>query len=131
LAAGSATGPSASLWRPGSAAARSFLPQPVKRAAKLVAEHGVGAFNAVGATDHHMIRSGEALGRDDLAGEGTEPALHAVADDRSADFLGDGESHAHRRIRIPAIADEQDKSRSRDTTAAIRGKEVGALLDRG
>ena len=63
-----------------------------------------------GAADHHMVGAGESLRRHDLARERAEAALHSVADDRSADLLGDGESDAHRRIVIVAVADEKHKA---------------------
>ncbi len=123
-------GPFATLSPPGSAAGRSFA-QAIQRSRKVVAKHGELAFHALGAADHHMIGASEPLGGHDVAGEGAHPALEAVADDRAADLLGDGEADALARVRILAVADEQDETGSRDTTAAVRGKEVGALLDRG
>ena len=104
--------------------------QPVERAGKLRAEQAEIALDALGAADHHMVGAGNALCRDDLAGERAEAALHPVADDRTADLLGDGEADAHRRIRILAVADEQDEAGHRRAQAAVGGEEIRALRDR-
>ena len=45
-----------------------------------------------------------------LAGEGAEAALHAVADHGAADLLGDGEADADGWIVILAVADQQDEA---------------------
>jgi hypothetical protein len=75
-----------------------------------------------------MVGAPNALGRDDLARKRPEAPLHAVADDRAANLFGDGEADAHRRIRILAVADEQDEAGRGRALARVRGKKVGALL---
>jgi len=77
-----------------------------------------------------MIRAGYSLGWKDFARERAEAALHPVADDRTADFLGDREADAHRWIRIFPIADQQDEAWGGRTQAAIGGNEIRAFLDR-
>ena len=77
-----------------------------------------------------MVGAGNASDGDDLVGEFAEAALHPVAYHGAADLLGDGEADAHRRVRILAVADEEDKAGSGHAPAAVRGEEVGALLDR-
>ena len=62
----------------------------------------------------------------DLAGELAEAALHAVADDRIADLLRDGEAEAHRRIAVAARADQQDEAGRRRAQAAIGREEIRA-----
>ena len=62
-----------------------------------------------------------------FAGERAEAALHAVADDRVADLLGDGEADAHRRVAVVARADEQDEAGHGRALAAVGGKEIRAL----
>ena len=69
------------------------------------------------------------LGGKDFAGERAEAALHAVADDRVADLLGDGEADAHRRVRVLAVADEQDEAGHGRALAAVGGEEVRALAE--
>ena len=67
----------------------------------------------------------------DFAGERAEAALHAVADDRAADLLGDGEADAHRRI---AVAARSRTSRTKPGMGArlprVGGEEIGALAKR-
>jgi hypothetical protein len=108
-----------------------LAPQFVERASKLRAKQAEVPLDALGAADHHMVRPSEALYRNDLARERAEAAFHAVAYHGAADFLGDGEADAHRGIRILPIADEQDEAGSGRAQAAVRGNEIGALLDRG
>jgi hypothetical protein len=109
---------------------RSF-PKALQRRGKFVAEQGEFALDAIRAANHHVVGPGNALGWDNFAGERAQPALQAVADDRPTDFFGDRKADAHRFIRILAVTHEQDKSGSRHAAAAVRGEEVGALLDRG
>jgi hypothetical protein len=106
------------------------LPKLVQGAQKLRAHQAEVALDAPGAADHHMVGARLSLGRNDLAGERAKAPLHAVADDRSADLLGYSEADAHRRIRILTIADEKDKAGRGRAPAGVRGKEIGALLDR-
>ena len=70
------------------------------------------------------------LADDDFAGERAEAPLHAVADDRAADLLGDGEADAHRGVAILAVADEQDEAGRGCALAAVGGEEIRALADR-
>jgi hypothetical protein len=74
-----------------------------------------------------MIGSSEAFDGKDLAREGAKPSLHPVAHHRAADLLGDGETDAHRRVRILAVADKQDETGSGRAPSAVRGKKIGAL----
>jgi hypothetical protein len=113
-------GLSASLSRPGSAGARSFPAKPVERGGKFVAKFRIIALDALGAADHYMVGARKPFSRDDLAGDGAQAALHPVANDGSADLFGNGEPDAHAQVRIFAVADEQDETGSRRTTAAIR-----------
>ena len=66
----------------------------------------------------------------DLAGQRAEAPLHAVADDRAADLLGDGEADALDRIAVLAVADEQDEAGRRRAPAGVGGEEIGALAER-
>jgi hypothetical protein len=77
-----------------------------------------------------MIGTWEAFLPDNLARKGTEAALHAVSDDRAADLPGDGKPDPHRRVRIVAIADKEDKAWRRGAEPTVGGEEVRALLDR-
>jgi hypothetical protein len=80
------------------------------------------------AADHHMIRAGKAFGRHNLTGKRAEAALHPVADHRSADLFGDGETDAHCRVRILAVADQQNEAWSGRALAGVRGEEIRALF---
>ena len=74
-----------------------------------------------------MVGTGDALGRDHFAGERAESALHAVADNRTAYFLGDGKADPNRRVAVVAAADEQYKPGGRDPLASVGGEEIAAL----
>ena len=111
--------------------ARSWLAQLVERAGKLGAKQAEIPFDAPRAADHHVIRAGKTHRGNELAGERPEAALHPVANDRAADLFGDGESDPHRAIAVLAIPDQQDEAGRGRAPAAVRGEEVGALLDGG
>ncbi len=70
-----------------------------------------------------------AVGRDDLAGKRPESPFHSVADNRAADFLGNGEAGAHLRVVIGAITDQKHESSGRRAPAGVGGEEVGSLPD--
>jgi len=57
-----------------------------------------------------MVSAWNAARRKDFAGERSKPPLHPVADDRSADLLGDGEADALGRIAVGAVADQQNEA---------------------
>ncbi|MGZ2411010.1 hypothetical protein ACUXST_000407 [Sphingomonas sp. F9_3S_D5_B_2] len=77
-----------------------------------------------------MIGAWKTIGWQDLASEGAEAALHAVADDCAADLLGHGEADADRRIGVLAIPYEQDEAGRRRTPAAVGGQEVSPFTER-
>ena len=81
------------------------------------------------ATDHHVIGAGMALTWKDLAGEGTEAALHAVPHDGPADLLADGEADATKRIAIVTIANEEHKAGGRRAPTGVRSEEIRALSE--
>jgi hypothetical protein len=60
--------------------------------------------DSAAAADHHVIRAGIALLGENFAGESAKAALHAVADDGSADLLADSEADASKRIAIVTVA---------------------------
>ena len=70
-----------------------------------------------------------AVRRKDFACKLTEAALHAVADNRSADLLANGETDALQRIAVLAITNEKDESRRGRAAAGGRGEEVRAFLE--
>ena len=57
-----------------------------------------------------MVGAWKATLGHDVAGKRPKAALHAVADNRIADLLGDGETGAHLRVVIAAVADQQDEA---------------------
>jgi hypothetical protein len=97
---------------------------------ELGAEQAEVAFDALGAANHDVIRSGEAFRRQDLAGERAKAALHPITNDCASDLLGDREAGAHRGVRILTVADEQNETGSGRAPAGVGGDEIGALLDR-
>src|SRR5215218_4582262 len=120
--------PFATPSRSGSSAWRSYA-QAVEGIGQLGAEKPKIALDPAGASDHHMIGARKALCRYDLARESPEAALHTVAHDGTADFLGHGEADAHLSVRILAIADEQHEPGRGHAPAAVGGNEVGALAE--
>jgi hypothetical protein len=89
------------------------------------------ALDAAGAADQDMVGARDAPVRQDLAGEGTEPPLHPIADDRAADLLRHSDAEADRRIAVLPVADEQDEAGRRGPAAAISRQEIGASGDGG
>jgi hypothetical protein len=110
-----------------SSAAPSSGANPVERTGKLVAKLREVPLDAVRAPDHDVIGAGYAFGGDELAGKGSQAALHTVADDRAADLLGYREADAHLWIAIAAIADQKHETGSGSAPAAVRGQKVGAF----
>ena len=62
---------------------------------EFVGQEPVISLHTARPANQDVIGSGDARGRQYLPGEGAEAALHAVADDRSADLLGNGDSEPH------------------------------------
>lgn len=89
------------------------------------------ALDPAGAADHHVIRSIMAARRNDLAGELAEAALHAIADNRAADLLADGEADTLGWVAILAIADEEDKARRRRAPSGVRSEKIRAFPKNG
>ena len=84
-------------------------------------------FNPASAADQDMIGAGAGVIGKDVADERAEATLHAVADDRIANFLGDRVADPDGRVVVAAGADEEDEAGHGRALAAIGGKEVGAL----
>ncbi len=76
-----------------------------------------------------MVGAGDSARWNELSGKRPEAALHAVAHDRSADFLGDREADANGGVAVVAAMHEEDEARSSDSFAAIGGEEIGALAE--
>ena len=101
----------------------------LKRARQLLPETLEVSLDSAGTADQHMVGAGDALHRQEFAGERAQSALHPVADHRSADFPGDGETDADRRIAIGAVADQQNEVGGRRPPARIGGEEIGAFAN--
>src|SRR5690606_16339302 len=85
------------------------------------------AFDAAFAANQDMIVIGQAFVRERSAKQLAEAALHAVANDRVADLLGDGYAEA---LALPAIGPrQQDKAGPRNAQTAVGGKEVSPLAE--
>ena len=70
-----------------------------------------------------------AADRQNLAGKRPEPPLHPVADDGVADLLGNGETGAHCRVIVAAVADEKNKAGSGRPPSGVGGEKVRPLAD--
>ena len=88
-----------------------------------------GAFDAAGAADHDVIGPGMTACRDDFPRKLAKAALHAVAHDRAADLLADGEPDALERIAVFTVADEKDKTRRRRAPSGVRSEKIRALSE--
>jgi len=78
------------------------------------------------AGDQDMIRARDAGLGQQLARERAEPALHSVADNRVADFLGDGDAETHDRIVIAPRPDDQHETGHGRPPAAIGRQKIRA-----
>jgi hypothetical protein len=76
-----------------------------------------------------MIRTDVPGRGNDFPGKFAEAALHAIANDRSADFLADRESHALLRIAVLAITYEKDESGRRCAQTGVRGEKIRAFAE--
>jgi len=74
-----------------------------------------------------MIGAGNALFRKDFAGERAKTPLHAVADNRAADFLGDREADSDCGVIVLAVANEEDETGRGCSLAPIGSKKVRTL----
>ena len=108
---------------------RSLTANSVQCALEFGAEQAVISLNALGTANHDVVGTGKPLDGHDLAGKRAKTALHSIANDGAANFLGDGDAHANGWIQILAVADQENEARRRHSLAGIGGKEVGALLD--
>ena len=71
-----------------------------------------------------MIRPIEPVQRDDFPGQRTEAALHAIAYDRTADLLGDGEADPPGDIAVLTIADKKDEAGGCRAPAGVRSEVI-------
>lgn len=62
--------------------------------------------------------------RNDIANNSAQPPFQPVANDRTADFLRNGEADANRRVGIGAIAREQDEPVGHRAATLVGGKEI-------
>ena len=74
-----------------------------------------------------MVGAGNGVVGEGVADQRAEAALHAIAHNGVADFLGHREADADGGIVIAPLADEQDEAGQGGAPAAVGGKEVGAL----
>jgi hypothetical protein len=84
------------------------------------------ALQPAGTADYDMIGTRHARFRQNFAGKRAKPALHAVANDCTADLLGDSEADTDRGIVIRTWPDKEHETRHGHAPARIRGKEFSA-----
>ncbi len=72
-----------------------------------------------------MVGTRDTMARQQIPRQGTQAALHAVASDRAADFLGHGITGAQGRFAVAARVNEQNETGGNDTTTFI-GREIVA-----
>ena len=95
--------PLASPWAAGLAALADNVPFAGERgegAADLVHQRQEGLAKRFPSGHHHVIVIGARLKRFGGAERLFQPATHPIADDRIADFLGDGETHSRARLQL-------------------------------
>src|SRR5690606_13066904 len=93
-----------------------------ERGEKLVAQQREVALDAALAADQHVVGVSHAVYGQEVAQQRAEATLHAVAHDRIADPLGDGDAIAQSRAAIGA--GEQHEAGTGYAKAAIGGEKV-------
>jgi len=104
-------------------------PRLFQSAREIVPKFAEVALDAARAPDHDVIRSGMTARRNDFSRKLAKAALHAIAHDRAADLLADGEPDALERIAVLTVADEEDEGRSRRAPSGVRSEEIRALAE--
>ena len=74
-----------------------------------------------------MIGTGVSVPGQNLPRKRPEAPLHAIANNRLADLLADGEADTHGRIAILPVARQKDKPRGSRAPSGVRGKEIRAF----
>ncbi len=95
-----------------------------ERLAEIGAELREIALHPAVTADQHVIGAADAVIGKDVSGERAKAALHAVADDRVADLLGDGEADPHGGIGVASVADQQHEARHGLPPARVRRQEI-------
>ena len=94
---------------------------PAERGEQFAVQQSEVTLDPVFPADQHVIGIGHAMERQHIAQQRAESALHAVAHDRIADPLGDGDAETQTRAIVGA--GEQDEARSGHAQAAVGGDE--------
>ena len=81
-------------------------------------------FDSARTADEHMVGAGHAEGRKVFAGKGAKPAFQPIANDRSADLLGDGEADTYGRIAVISAAKLKNEPGHSDSLAAVGGEKI-------
>ena len=102
----------------------------MKGSGQLVHQAIPTALDAPGTADQHIIGVVSRNGRENLTGKRAKAALHAVAHDRAADLLRDGDADADGRVTVLAWTDQQDKAGHGCPLAGIRREEIRAAGQR-
>src|SRR3546814_2899274 len=90
---------------------------------------GESALYAAGAADEHMVRALDAQCWQKRAGQRAKTALHAVADNRPADLLGDGDAKTNGRVAIIAGTNKKHETGHRHALSGVGRQKVAPLSD--
>src|SRR3546814_3099394 len=85
---------------------------------------GESALYAAGAADEHMVRALDAQCWQKRAGQRAKTALHAVADNRPADLLGDGDAKTNGRVAIIAGTNKKHETGHRHALSGVGRQKV-------
>src|SRR3546814_6386924 len=91
-----------------------------ERLGEFLFQQGEIALYAAGAADEHMVRALDAQCWQKRAGQRAKTALHAVADNRPADLLGDGDAKTNGRVAIIEGTNKQHETRSEEHTSELQ-----------
>jgi hypothetical protein len=91
---------------------------------EFLAKQRIFALDPAGSADKDMIGAGHAERGYMVPRQGAQTALQSIANDGTADLLGDGKADAHGRIAVIATTELKDESGHGNTLAAIGGEEI-------
>lgn len=82
------------------------------------------ALDAVGTADEDMIRARDTVFGKQITSQGPKPSLHAIADNRAADFPGNRNADTHGWIAIVPRTDQKNKSGHRNALPGVCRQEI-------
>ena len=100
-----------------------------ERAEQFVSQETEVAFYPSRSSNQHMVRAGDPMIGQDFAGERSEAALHAIANDGPTDLLGNRIADPHRALPIVAITYQEHETGHGGAPAGVRCQKIGAFAE--